>query len=170
VSADRLVEVPTDARNPFREEEESNKAIVDRWLTNFWGKSYDPSIVDELTERNVFFNHSLYTPQIGPASLKTFMEELREAFPDFSVEKTADPVAEGNTVMVRWMCEGTHTGAAVYGLVMGALPDASGRKMRFTGMSAIRLEAGKIIEEIVLADGVTALNQLGFIRVPVWPA
>jgi hypothetical protein len=45
VSADRLVEVPTDARNPFREEEESNKAIVDRWLTNFWGKSYKPAIV-----------------------------------------------------------------------------------------------------------------------------
>jgi hypothetical protein len=37
-------------------------------------------------------------------------------------------------------------------------------------MTAIRLEAGKIIEEIVLADGLTALNQLSFIRVPVWPA
>jgi hypothetical protein len=83
VSADRLVEVPTDARNPFREEEESNKAIVDRWLMNFWGKSYKPAIVDELTGRNVFFNHSLYMPQIGPAPLKTFMADLREAFPRF---------------------------------------------------------------------------------------
>ena len=44
---------------------EENKAIVDRWLTNFWGKSYNPAIVDELTERNVFFGHSLYTPQIA---------------------------------------------------------------------------------------------------------
>jgi predicted ester cyclase len=86
------------------------------------------------------------------------------------LKKTADLVAEGNTVMVRWMCEGTHTGAAVHGLVMGALPDESGRKMRFIGISAIRVEAGKIIEEIALADGVTALNQFGFIRVPVWPA
>lgn len=169
MSADRLAEAPTNARTPSRKEEE-NKAIVDRWLTNFWGKSYNPAIVDELTERNVFLGHSLYTPRSGPASLKTFMAELREAFPDFSVEKMADLVAEGNTVIVRWVCEGTHTGAAVYGLVMGALPDASGRKMRFTGMSAIRLEAGKIIKEIVLTDGVTALNQLGFIRVPVWPA
>jgi hypothetical protein len=53
---------------------------------------------------------------------------------------------------------------------MGALPDASGREMRFSGMSAIRLKTGKITEEIGLADGVTALNQLRFIRVPVWPA
>ena len=37
-----------------------------------------------------------------------------------------------------------------------------GLKVRFTGMSAIRLEAGKIIEEIALADGVAALNQLGW--------
>jgi hypothetical protein len=87
VSADRLAEVRTDARSHFREEDENNKAIVDRWFTNFWGKSYNPAIIDELTERNVFFGHSLYTPQIGPASLKTFMAELREAFSDFSVEK-----------------------------------------------------------------------------------
>ena len=53
---------------------------------------------------------------------------------------------------------------------MGVLPDASNRKMRFSGMSAIRLKAGKIIEEIGLADGVTALDQLGFIHVPVWLA
>jgi hypothetical protein len=72
--------------------------------------------------------------------------------------------------MFRWMCEGTHTGLAFYDLVMGALPDASHRKMRFSGMSAIRLKAGKITEEIGLADGVTALNQPRFIHVPVWPA
>ena len=98
------------------------------------------------------------------------MPELREAFPDFSLERVADLVADGDVVMFRWICEGSHTGPAFYDLLMGALPDASGRKMRFTGMSAIRLEAGKIIEETGLADGVTALKQFGFIRVPVWPA
>jgi SnoaL-like polyketide cyclase len=87
VTAGRFAEVRADAGNPFRGQEESNKVIVDRWLTRFWGKSYDPSIVDALTDRNVFFNHSLFTPQVGPVSLKTFMADLREAFPDFSVEK-----------------------------------------------------------------------------------
>jgi predicted ester cyclase len=159
----------TDAPTSSRTEEE-NKAIVDRWLTNFWGKNYDPAIVDELAARDIFFHHSLHIPRIGPVSLKTFMAELRGAFPDLSVERTANLVAEGDVVMIRWVCEGTHTEPSFYDLVMGALPDASGRKMRFTGMSATRIKAGKIIEEIGLADGVTALNQLGFIRVPVWPA
>jgi predicted ester cyclase len=169
MNVDRLTELAADAPT-FSRKEEENKAIVDRWLTNFWGKNYNPAIVDELAACDIFFNHSLHTLRVGPVSLKTFMAELREAFPDLSVERTANLVAEGDTVMIRWVCEGTHTGPSFYDLVMGALPGASGRKMRFTGMSAIRLEAGRITEEIGLADGVTALNQLGFIRVPVWPA
>jgi predicted ester cyclase len=169
MSAGRLTDMSTDAPISSRKEEE-NMAIVDRWLTNFWGKNYNPIIVDELAARDIFFNHSLYTPRVGPLSLKTFMAELREAFPDLCVERTANLVAEGNVVIIRWVCEGTHTGSCLCDIVMGALPGASGRKMRFTGMSAIRLEAGRIVEEIGLADGVTALNQLGFIRVPVWPA
>jgi predicted ester cyclase len=169
MNVDRFTEMPTGAPSSPRKEEE-NKAIVDRWLTSFWGKDYDPAIVDELAAPNIFFSYSLHMPRIGPVSLKTFMTDLREAFPDLSLERTADLVADGDVVMFRWMCEGTHTGPAFYDLVMGALPDASDREMRFSGMSAIRLKAGKITEEIGLADGVTALNQLRFIRVPVWPS
>jgi predicted ester cyclase len=169
MSADRLTEMSTDPSTSSRKEEE-NKVIVDRWLTNFWGKNYNLAIVDELAARDIFFNHSLHTPRVGPVSLKTFMAELREAFPDLSVEKTADLIAEGDAVIIRWVCEGTHIGPSFYDLVMGALPAVSGRKMRFAGMSAIRLGARKIIENLGLADGVTAMNQLGFIRIPVWPA
>jgi hypothetical protein len=108
MSADRLTEMSTDARTSSRKEEE-NKAIVDRWLTIFLGKNYNPVVVDELAARDIFFNHSLYTPRVGPLSLKTFMAELREAFPDLCVERTANLVAEGNVVIIRWVCEGTHT-------------------------------------------------------------
>jgi len=40
----------------------------------------------------------------------------------------------------------------------------SGRMMRFTGTAVLRVENGKIAEEIGLDDGVTALTQLGLIR------
>jgi hypothetical protein len=36
--------------------------------------------------------------------------------------------------------------------------------MRFTGTTVLRLENGKIVEELGLDDGVTALQQLGLIR------
>jgi hypothetical protein len=42
--------------------------------------------------------------------------------------------------------------------------------MRFNGMSAILLKVGKITEEIGLANGAIALNQLQLNRIPVWPA
>jgi hypothetical protein len=36
--------------------------------------------------------------------------------------------------------------------------------MRFTGTTVLRIENGKIAEEIGLDDGVTALRQLGLIQ------
>ena len=59
---------------------------------------------------------------------------------------------------------GTHTGPAFDDFLIGALPAASGRKMRFTGTTVIRVENGRIAEEIGLDDGVTALTQLGIIQ------
>ena len=45
-----------------------------------------------------------------------------------------------------------------------ALPAATGRKMRFTGTTVLKVIDGKIVEEIGLDDGVTALSQLGLLR------
>jgi hypothetical protein len=36
--------------------------------------------------------------------------------------------------------------------------------MRFTGTTVIRVENGRIAEEVGLDDGVTALTQLGLLR------
>jgi len=44
------------------------------------------------------------------------------------------------------------------------LPANTGRKMKFTGTTVLKLKDRKIIEEIGLDDGVTALQQLGLIR------
>jgi hypothetical protein len=42
-----LAEMSPDAPTSSRKQEE-NKAIIDRWFTGFWGKNYDPAIVDEI--------------------------------------------------------------------------------------------------------------------------
>ena len=41
---------------------------------------------------------------------------------------------------------------------------AFGRRMHFTGTTVLKVRDGKIVEEIGLDDGVTALTQLGLIR------
>jgi SnoaL-like polyketide cyclase len=64
----------------------------------------------------------------------------------------------------RWEGGGTHTGPAFKDFLAGSLPANTGRKMHFTGMTVLRLLNGKIVEEIGLDDGVTALTQVGLLR------
>ena len=45
------------------------------------------------------------------------------------------------------------------------MPAASGRKVRFTGTTVLRVENGKIAEKVGLDDGVTVLRQLGISKV-----
>jgi predicted ester cyclase len=92
------------------------------------------------------------------------MVGFREAFPDLNFWGAADLIAEGDYVVGRWEGGGTHTGPAFTDFLGGSLPAASGRQMRFTGTTVLRLKGGKIIEEIGLDDGVTALRQLGILK------
>lgn len=144
--------------------EEDNKAIVARWFANFWGKTCDLRIVDELAAPDMLLHYSLHEPRRGRDDIKAFMTDFRKAFPDLNFWGTADLVAEGDTIVARWAGGGTHTGPAFDDFLMGGLPANSGRKMTFTGMTVLRLKDGKILEEIGLDDGVAALTQLGLLR------
>ena len=144
--------------------ESNNKEIVGRWFTNFWGKTCDLSIVDELAAPNMLLQYSLHEPRRGHEDIKAFITDFREAFPDLNFWGTADLIAEGDYVVGRWEGGGTHTGPAFSDFLAGSLPAATGRKMHFTGTTVLRLENGKIVEEFGLDDGVTALTQLGLIR------
>jgi predicted ester cyclase len=147
-----------------KSKEEVNKAIVGRWFTSFWGKAVDLSIVDELADANMLLQYSLHEPRRGHADIKAFMTDFRAAFPDLNFWGTADLIAEGDYVVGRWEGGGTHTGGAFGDFLIGSLPAATGRKMHFTGTTVLKIENGRIVEEIGLDDGVTALQQLGLFK------
>jgi predicted ester cyclase len=144
--------------------EQDNKAIVGRWFTDFWGKTCNLGIVDDLAAPDMLLQYSLHAPRRGRADIKAFMTDFREAFPDLNFWGTADLIAEGDYVVGRWEGGGTHKGPAFSDFLTGSLPAATGRKMHFTGTTVLRLQNGMIIEEIGLDDGVTALTQLGLLR------
>lgn len=144
--------------------ESDNKAIVGRWFTEFWGETYNPGVVDELAAPDMLLQYSLHEPRRGHQDIKAFMSAFREAFPDLNFWGTADLIAEGDYVVGRWEGGGTHSGPAFSDFLVGSLPAATGRTMRFTGTTVLKIENGKIVEEIGLDDGVTALQQLGLIR------
>ena len=97
--------------------EDDNKAVVVRWFTDFWGKTYDPAVIDEIAAPDMLFK-----------------------------------------------CGGTHTGPAFDDFVVGGLKPATGKSMRFTGTTVLKVVDGKIVEEIGLDDGVAALTQLGLLK------
>jgi predicted ester cyclase len=129
----------------------------------------------------MLLRYSLHEPRRGHADIKAFMTDFRAAFPDLNFWGTADLIAEGDFVVCQWegvraggrgatgrdgrACGtgGTHTGPAFSDFLVGSLPANSGRKMHFTGTTVLRLKDNKIVQEIGLDDGVTALTQLGLL-------
>ena len=89
--------------------------------------------------------------------------EFRAAFPDLNFWGAADLIAEGDYIVGRWEGGGTHTGPAFSDFLVGSLPAASGRKMRFTGTTVLHVEGGKIAEEWVEFDALSFLQQLGVV-------
>jgi predicted ester cyclase len=144
--------------------EQDNKAIVGRWFTEFWGNPWNPKVVDELAAPDILLQYSLHAPRRGREDVKNFMIDFREAFPDLEFGDAADLIAEGDYVVGQWKGGGTHTGPAFSDFLIGSLPAKSGRKMQFTGTTVLRVENGKVKEEIGLDDGVTALQQLGILK------
>ena len=145
--------------------QDDNKAIVGRWFTDFWGKTCDLRVVDEIAAPDMLMKYSLHEPRRGHDDIKTFMKDFRSAFPDLNFWGTADLIAEGDYVVGQWEGGGTHAGPAFKDFLAGGLPANTGRKMHFTGVTVLKLRDGKIIEEIGLDDGVTALTQLGLLRI-----
>jgi predicted ester cyclase len=140
-----------------------NKAIAARWFTEFWGNPWNPDGIDELAAPDIVFEYSMHAPRRGREDVRRFASEFRAAFPDLNFWGVGDLVAEGEYVAARWEGGGTHTGPAFDDLPLGSLPAGSGKQMRFTGTTVLRVQDGMITEELGQDDGVTVLKQLGLI-------
>jgi len=151
-------------RRRHMSKQDDNKAIVGRWFTQFWGKTCDLSVVDAIAAPDMLLQYSLHEPRRGHDDIKAFMTDFRAAFPDLNFWGTADLIAEGDYVVGQWEGGGTHGGPAFGDFLMGSLPANTGRKMHFTGTTVLKVVNGRIVSEIGLDDGVTALTQLGLIR------
>ncbi len=145
--------------------EDDNKAVVAQWFGEFWGKTPDLSVIERLAAPDMLLQYSLHNPRRGREDIRAFITDFRAAFPDLGFGGTADLIAEGDYVVGQWQGGGTHTGPAFSDFLQGALPAATGRKMHFTGTTVLKVLNGQIVEERGLDDGVTALTQLGLIKI-----
>jgi len=78
----------------------------------------------------------------------------RQAFPDLQTT-TDDMISEGEKVVVRWTMSATHQGETE------AFGPPTGKRMKITGITIRRFEAGKIVEGWTIADTLGQMQQLG---------
>jgi steroid delta-isomerase-like uncharacterized protein len=131
---------------------EQNKTRVRRLFEEVWNKGYVP-VADELFAPT-YTHHDSSTPDVGrgPESEKKRATLYRNAFPDirFTIE---DITAEGETVVARWSCRGTHKGD-----LNGVAP--TGKQFNITGVSIAHFTNGKMVEGWVNWDALGLMQQL----------
>jgi len=134
---------------------ESNKNVVRRLIEEVWNKD-NLSLVDELFAPN-YEHHDASTPDFGrgPESEKKRATLYRTAFPDLRLT-IEDIIAEGEAVMTRWSCRGTHKGD-----LSGIAP--TGKQFTISGVSIARIAGGKMAEGWINWDALGLMQQLGVV-------
>ena len=134
---------------------ENNKAIVRRLFEELWNKG-NLSVADQLFTPN-YTHHDSSSPDFGhgPDSEKKRAALYRTAFPDLHLT-IEDVIAEGETVMTRWSCRGTHKGD-----LNGIAP--TGKHITISGVTVARVSNGKIVEGYVNWDALGLMQQLGVV-------
>jgi steroid delta-isomerase-like uncharacterized protein len=134
---------------------ENNKAIVRRLVEEVWNKG-NLSVADELFAPN-YEHHDASTLDFGrgPESEKKRATLYRAAFPDLRLT-IEEIIAEGEIVMTRWSCRGTHKGD-----LSGIAP--TGKQFNISGVTIARLANGKLAEGWVNWDALGLMQQLGIV-------
>jgi steroid delta-isomerase-like uncharacterized protein len=134
---------------------EQNKTNVRRLFEEVWNKGH-VLVADDLFTPT-YTHHDSSTPDLGrgPESEKNRVTLYRNAFPDlrFTIE---DIIAEGETVVARWSCRGTHKGD-----LNGIAP--TGKQFNIAGVSIARFTNGKMFEGFVNWDALGLMQQLGVV-------
>jgi steroid delta-isomerase-like uncharacterized protein len=133
---------------------EENKALARRSWEVVTEGSLD-TLEDAFAEvyADDFILHEADEDIVGIEGLTQFVSMIRSAIPDLRIS-IEDDMAEGNTVVTRWVGQGTHQGE-----LMGIAP--TGSQVTFTGITIHRIEDTKIVEEWSNWDALGVMQQIG---------
>ena len=97
-------------------------------------------------------------PIAGRDRVKDVLLSYRAAFPDMKF-KVDDEFGCGDKVVLRWRASGTNTGS-----LFGIPP--TGRKATITGLSVMRVQSDRVVEDWVQEDALGMMQQLGLLPAP----
>lgn len=122
-------------------------------VRQLWNGGDPQGAHDVYADDFVFHSTTLAQPLEGREALFGYINEIRNAFPDFRLNLD-DVITEGDKIAVRWTWTGTHRGEW-----MGIAP--TGRTVTQTGVTLVKRMSGRTVEEFVATDQYSLLEQLG---------
>jgi len=135
---------------------EEMKAALVKMNDDTWHRR-DLDAAYALYADDVVFRRIPFPPVVGKEANKEGDAGTLAAFSD--VQSTIDDmIVDGETAVIRWTWEGTHSGLAPS---LG-IP-ATGKRVRFVGCSVYYFREGKIAEQWEYGDMLGLLQQLGVI-------
>lgn len=133
----------------------NNKALCLTFLDEVHNK-HNLDAIDTYVSKDVVSHDPMPGQRPGSDGVKDTMELFHKAFPDKHITVN-DSMAEGNKVMVKLTCFGTHSGE-----FMG-MP-ATGNPIEYEEVLIFRLKDGKIVEHWAVADALSLMQQTGAVR------
>jgi len=134
---------------------DENKAIARRHFEELWGKG-NLSVADEIYDPSCVGHCANFPDQTGyPESEKQLVMRDRAPAPD-QIITVEDQIAEGDKVLTRWLCRGTHTDS------VPGIP-ATGNLITLHGMHLHRIRNGKIVEVWAIDDLFGLMQSLGVV-------
>jgi steroid delta-isomerase-like uncharacterized protein len=124
-----------------------NKSVVRSYLEEIVNRG-NWHAWDQYFHAHVSFNNR----RLDKVGFRRMVASFRAAYPDFHV-LIDDQIAEGDRVVTRLTCRGTHLGEDE------GVP-ATGREVTYTGIAIDRIKDGKVIEMWYLSDTWERIQQL----------
>jgi predicted ester cyclase len=107
-----------------------------RWFEEVWNKGRREAVAEMLSPESVL--HEAGVDSVGPEGFYSHCDRLRAALSEIHFD-VDDSLASENTICVRWVFNGKHTGEG-----LGVAP--SGVAINVTGITIMRVAEGMLIE------------------------
>ncbi|MCC6077095.1 ester cyclase [Pseudomonas sp. GCM10022188] len=132
------------------------KAIVDGYMAAWNAHDVDKA-ASFLAEDAVYFDATVGTPQEGRAAARDkVIKVFVNAVPDLTWKMTSAPIVSPDGIAFQWEFAGTNTGA------WNAETPATGKPLKFQGVSFVRVKDGKIVYQGDYYDALGFNKQLGW--------
>lgn len=116
----------------------TNKVLMQRVYVELWNKA-NPAMAPEIFAK--------------PEGVERFVSGFLISFPDLQ-HTVEEMIADGDLVAVRFSAQGTHAGAWMHFA-------PTGRSIRYTGVTWVRIAEDKIIEHHTEWDKAGLIEQMG---------